>query len=395
LKQTDIPLLGNAWKLLIDGLDMATGGAGQALVAIDQGVRILLDYHAQLQSMSGFDDVIAAILSFQQSPSQQTLQEMATVMQDHETTLNQLESLTSQIYDQVSAIYEALSLTRSGLAHANSLAPQLNDSLSEIKNMVDTIAEPVGQIYSLSSELLDQIHSDQATFQEIQQVVARAEHPSNATTNAFGKNNSLGQETSRQDTMDQWIGFVTDVWEGFLDENEESRFQQLSAMIKEKDSKILLIGGLGILLILVGFLVNWLVQPSSVQEQPITRELPPAIPLFIREGTSKSTPDNGVPPMRLRVLEGPHAGMVFPLDRNDIRVGRSEICDVQIPDVQISPLHVRLRYAHGAWFIQDQDSRTGTFVNGQRILAQRLNSGDEIRIGNVRLRFEPQKPATA
>jgi hypothetical protein len=35
----------------------------------------------------------------------------------------------------------------------------------------------------------------------------------------------------------------------------------------------------------------------------------------------------------------------------------------------------------GAWFVQDLGSAAGTFVNGQRIQATRLNPGDQIQVG--------------
>jgi pSer/pThr/pTyr-binding forkhead associated (FHA) protein len=64
-------------------------------------------------------------------------------------------------------------------------------------------------------------------------------------------------------------------------------------------------------------------------------------------------------------------------------IGRSRSSDLVLPDAVASAKHVRLRYGQGAWFIQDQDSSNGTFVNGQRIKAQRLKDGDQIRMGET------------
>ena len=50
-------------------------------------------------------------------------------------------------------------------------------------------------------------------------------------------------------------------------------------------------------------------------------------------------------------------------------------------DSSVSRSHAVLRFAQGNWYIQDQESRGGLFLNGQRIQAGRLSEGDRISIG--------------
>ena len=75
-----------------------------------------------------------------------------------------------------------------------------------------------------------------------------------------------------------------------------------------------------------------------------------------------------------------------PLSDN-FTIGRSSQNSLQIPDPRVSRMHARIRYAQGAWFIQDQDSAAGTYVNGQPVQAGRLNPGDQIVIGSTTMVF--------
>jgi pSer/pThr/pTyr-binding forkhead associated (FHA) protein len=61
-------------------------------------------------------------------------------------------------------------------------------------------------------------------------------------------------------------------------------------------------------------------------------------------------------------------------------MGRGEDCDVLLDGETVSRVHCRLMRWGTIWVIQDQ-SRNGTFVNGQRIQEARLSDGDQIRVG--------------
>jgi pSer/pThr/pTyr-binding forkhead associated (FHA) protein len=65
----------------------------------------------------------------------------------------------------------------------------------------------------------------------------------------------------------------------------------------------------------------------------------------------------------------------------EVLIGRGERCQIVIPDLSVSRLHARIIFADNAWFIQDQGSRSGTFLNNQPVKSARLQPGDKIRIG--------------
>ena len=93
------------------------------------------------------------------------------------------------------------------------------------------------------------------------------------------------------------------------------------------------------------------------------------------------------PKAALIVQNGPWRNRQLLVEGDDVLLGRGSQCQICFPDKFVSRRHARLRYAQGQWFIQDQNSSGGTFVNGERVNAIRLNDGDVIRIGKTELRF--------
>jgi Nif-specific regulatory protein len=75
-----------------------------------------------------------------------------------------------------------------------------------------------------------------------------------------------------------------------------------------------------------------------------------------------------------------------------ISMGRSRDNTIVLRDEHASRLHARIFFLEGQWHVQDF-SLNGTLVNNERITQKSpLQHGQEIRIGNVRLRFNLQDP---
>jgi hypothetical protein len=69
------------------------------------------------------------------------------------------------------------------------------------------------------------------------------------------------------------------------------------------------------------------------------------------------------------------------LVKDAITVGRDDTCDLVIPDRQISRQHVRIYRQDEAYFVEDLDSRNGTWVNNQQLKGtRRLYDNDEINL---------------
>ncbi len=71
-------------------------------------------------------------------------------------------------------------------------------------------------------------------------------------------------------------------------------------------------------------------------------------------------------------------------------LGRSSECEVQLLDTQLSRKHTKITRREDEYWIEDMESKNGTFVGDHRIAKPyKLVSGDEIRIGGLSLIFDP------
>lgn len=91
----------------------------------------------------------------------------------------------------------------------------------------------------------------------------------------------------------------------------------------------------------------------------------------------------------LEVIRGNLTRKVIPLTSGNFMIGRSSLNNLQLrDDPAISRRHAVLRYEDGMWFIQDQGSSGGTYVNNQPVQASRLKPGDQIAIGSYLFAFQ-------
>ncbi len=89
---------------------------------------------------------------------------------------------------------------------------------------------------------------------------------------------------------------------------------------------------------------------------------------------------------RLYVTVGQGVGRTISL-RDNLIIGRSRISNIYIADPSVSRRHARIRFSNGQWFIQDMGSSSGIYVNGAKLNASVLMSGDQIRIGKTKFEF--------
>ena len=84
---------------------------------------------------------------------------------------------------------------------------------------------------------------------------------------------------------------------------------------------------------------------------------------------------------------GGRAGETFTPQGDRTTIGRSPDCPVFLDDVTVSRRHAVLVERDGRWFVEDQGSLNGTFVNRERVESSELTDGDELQIGKYRLTF--------
>jgi len=98
--------------------------------------------------------------------------------------------------------------------------------------------------------------------------------------------------------------------------------------------------------------------------------------------------------MRLRVFQpGQDTGQAFQLERDLITIGRSQDCDLVLPDTHASRRHAELRRFGNQWLLTDLGSNNGTFVAGTRLPPDEpcpLLPGVLVRIGGTQLVLEEE-----
>jgi serine phosphatase RsbU (regulator of sigma subunit) len=88
-----------------------------------------------------------------------------------------------------------------------------------------------------------------------------------------------------------------------------------------------------------------------------------------------------VEPASLVVLDPAGSRTRVRLQPLPFRIGRQSDNHLVLRDSRISRSHARIEFDDGAYHIEDLDSRHGLFVNGARVIRQRLENSDRIEFG--------------
>ena len=68
-------------------------------------------------------------------------------------------------------------------------------------------------------------------------------------------------------------------------------------------------------------------------------------------------------------------------DKETITIGRNADNDIPIDNLSVSKRHATIRYAGGEYFIEDENSTNGTYLNEKLVLKSALVHKDHITIG--------------
>ena len=358
LKNTDIPLMGNAWEILVETLDTSFTGSGQALIIVDSGLRQLMAFKGDLDSLSALTPVASASETFRVAASPDNLRGL-----DHSIFLAKPSLITvdQSLYDQIQKLDEFIdniAIVQQGLSLAGSFAdiPIIGEAVIIFNQSINEVASPIVEIRDAGLDLHNRIQSDLSGMESIQDIVYLTENPPSP--------GEVPQQTT------------------------SSIIQSLDSVFGEWTAMLLI--GITALLLMGGFLF-WMSMRTkkSLVTTSVTDSISPPLAPYVEQ--QEAAPPPVIAPQishaSLEIIHGQMAGRSIPLTGNDLLIGRGSACDVQISDPAVSRRQARLRHAEGTWFIQDQGSSSATFVNGQQVQAGRLKSGDRIVIGNTQMTF--------
>ena len=84
---------------------------------------------------------------------------------------------------------------------------------------------------------------------------------------------------------------------------------------------------------------------------------------------------------------GGRTGETFQLEDDRTTIGRSPDCGIFLDDVTVSRRHAVIVKRDERFFIEDEGSLNGTFLNRRRIESAELHDDDELQVGKYRLTF--------
>lgn len=87
-------------------------------------------------------------------------------------------------------------------------------------------------------------------------------------------------------------------------------------------------------------------------------------------------------------VNGPHAGESIPLLPTTLTIGREHDNNIELKDPDVARYHARIVHERGHYVVEDLDSTTGTWVNGQRTKKTPLNHGDVVRVGSTEIAID-------
>jgi len=75
------------------------------------------------------------------------------------------------------------------------------------------------------------------------------------------------------------------------------------------------------------------------------------------------------------------------LQKNVTTVGRSSTCDIVVNDTSLSRLHLRLENRNDRYFLVDNNSSNGTYLNRRKVTEALLKDGDSFMTGRIHFVF--------
>jgi pSer/pThr/pTyr-binding forkhead associated (FHA) protein len=98
---------------------------------------------------------------------------------------------------------------------------------------------------------------------------------------------------------------------------------------------------------------------------------------------------------KITVMFGADPQSEHSLEKSEIKIGRSQDCDIVVDNLGVSRHHCTIVKEGDNWVIVDGGSNNGTYMNGAKISRQALKHGDKVILGKHSLVYDAHGYATA
>lgn len=108
--------------------------------------------------------------------------------------------------------------------------------------------------------------------------------------------------------------------------------------------------------------------------------------------TPAAPPAARMPLASVEFLYGPDRGRRVVV-HDVLTIGSGTRCGISLPnDPRLSPVHCRVEKTSRGYWLRDEQSTTGTVVNGKRVTDVELKGGDVVMVGRTALKFNIEAP---
>jgi two-component system, cell cycle response regulator len=97
-------------------------------------------------------------------------------------------------------------------------------------------------------------------------------------------------------------------------------------------------------------------------------------------------PQSSGPPC-LVIISGEDMGRRIELGHTEVSIGRADSCTICVNTDQVSRKHCTIQGILGKYYIVDNRSTNGTFVNEQKVERAKLLDGDQVRVGKTVIKY--------
>lgn len=92
-------------------------------------------------------------------------------------------------------------------------------------------------------------------------------------------------------------------------------------------------------------------------------------------------------PLFFRIYKNGQLAEIKQVQADQVIIGSNDDAEVSIKDASVSAIHAMVEERESGFFVCDLGSATGTIKNGQKILDESLQSGDQIQVGEFTIEF--------
>lgn len=152
-----------------------------------------------------------------------------------------------------------------------------------------------------------------------------------------------------------------------------------------RDDWLLVLIGLGLLGLLLMLIRWWRRRPPKTEPRPR-----PSRETADSDGDLDNEDESLIASLHL-LEDAPGNRTDIVLEGDNIAIGRDfEVAQIIFGDRSVARLHARIRKRNGRYWLYDEGSANGTFLNHERLglSPRQLHDGDDVRLGRLHLRFQ-------